>query len=78
LLSLNLADAIIVPERLMQEIVSASRLELQVLRPPQALLGRAALSYLGGSPVPVIQAGIRRLSNAAKEALGIQSWEAQK
>lgn len=76
LLSLNLAEAIIVPERLSDELISSSRLELRVLRPARANLGRAALAYPDGKPVPSIQAGIQRLSRSALDALGIEGWEA--
>jgi hypothetical protein len=78
LLSVNLADAIVIPERMVKPLLETSRQELRVLRPPHALLGRAALAYPGGQRVSAIQAGMQRLSRAALDALGIDGWEAGK
>jgi hypothetical protein len=75
LLSLGLADAVVVPERMVEPLVSSSRLKLRVLRPPTAKLRRVALSFAPGAPVSSIQAGVTRLSHAALEALGISGWE---
>lgn len=76
LLSLNLAGAIVVPDRLVSHLMSASRLQLRVLRPPGARLGRTALAYPEGKRVAAIQTGMQRLSKAALSALGIEGWEA--
>ncbi len=75
LLSVDLADGIIVPERLVAELMETSRLTLRVIRPPRARLGRTALAYPGGTPIPSIQRGIQRLSQAALVALGVDGWE---
>jgi hypothetical protein len=78
LLSVNLAEGIIVPERLASELIDASRLDLRTLRPPGARLGRTALAYPGGESIPLIQKGLMRLSQTALQALGVEGWEVQK
>lgn len=77
LLSLDLADAVLLPERMVDSLRSTSRLKLRVLHPPKAKLRRVALSFAPGAPVAMIQAGLERLSRTALEALGVSGWEAE-
>ena len=74
LLSLNLADGVIVQERFLDELQSASRLDLRVLRPQGARLGRAAIAYPRGTPDLRIQGGLTRLTVQARDLLGVQEW----
>jgi hypothetical protein len=74
LLNLELADAVVVPERFVEELARTSRQQLFALRPENAQLGRASLAFPGGK-VALVQQGLSRLSPAARRALGIDSWE---
>jgi len=75
LLSLELADAIVLPERMMRPLLASSRLGLRILRPSGALLSRTALAYTGKSAEPVIESGLSRLPPEALRALGVLQWE---
>lgn len=77
LLSLDLADAVIVPERMVDSLVATSRLNLHILRPPKANLRRVALSFAPGAPVTMIRSGLERLSRTALDALGVSGWETE-
>lgn len=78
LLNLNLADAVVVPERMVESLITTSRLKLHILRPPSAKLRRVALSFSSGTPVGPIQSGLLHLSKTAQDALGISGWEPEK
>ncbi len=75
LLTLNLADSVVVPQRLVNPLIATSRLKLRVIAPPDAKLRRVALSFPSGTRVSAIQLGLTRLSRAALDALGVSSWE---
>jgi hypothetical protein len=74
LLTLDLADGVVLPERFVSELKSSTRLHLRVLRPVDARLGRTSLVFLRGSNDAILQ-GMTRLPGRVLKILGIDSWE---
>jgi hypothetical protein len=74
LLTLELADGVVLPERFVSELEKSTRLPLRVLRPNDARLGRTSLVFLRGKNDAILE-GMARLPKRVLKILGIDGWE---
>ena len=72
LLQMQRVDAILMPERLIDDVKSGSRLNL-VPRPLERLVGLPALAAIGAG-ASAISAGISRLPAKVLQTMGVDSW----
>ena len=74
LLHLDLAPAITLPERFLADFQSKSRLNLRILRPGTATLGRAALGFPAGRVDQGMMSALRQASASVQSLLGAEGW----
>jgi hypothetical protein len=75
LLHLDLAPAITLPERFQSEFQKQSRLELRVLRPATAVLGRVALGFPTGRLERSLAGALRHAPPSIQSLLGTEAWQ---
>jgi hypothetical protein len=71
-LQLDLAPAVLVPERFRSEFVRLSRLSLRVLQPPGAALDRAAIGFPLGGNQASIEMALRLAPPSVRDLLGAE------
>ncbi len=74
LLHLELAPAVTLPERFQTEFQKMSRLNLRILRPSTAFLGRAALGFPTGRVDGAIVYALHRAPPSVGSLLGAEAW----
>jgi len=74
LLHLDLAPSVVLPERLSQDFQKMSHLNLRVLKPGVALLGRTALGYPTGKANAALELALRRSPASVRTILGVEGW----
>lgn len=74
LLHLDLAPAVLLPERFQGELKKQSRLELRTLR-PVTQLGRVALGYPSGRAERALASALRHASASTQSLLGTETWQ---
>jgi hypothetical protein len=71
-LQLDLAPAVLVPERFRSEFLRLSRLSLRVLHPPSAILDRAALGFPASGSEESVEMALRLAPASVHDLLGAE------